>query len=183
MRTIAEAELKVILDKHGKYLRSEDNGERANLSYADLRYANLSGADLSNANLSGANLRGADLSGANLSNANLRHADLSGADLSNANLSGADLSNANLSGANLRGADLSFANLVIFQFQRHQAFFTLDGTLRIGCEVMPISKWLLSFEEIGKANNYSDAQIKAYGGFIKSCAEMFGSSEITKDEK
>ena len=66
--------LKDILDKHLKWLRGEDGGERANLSGA-----NLSGADLSWANLSGANLSGADLSWANLS----------GADLSGANLYGA----------------------------------------------------------------------------------------------
>ena len=78
----------------------------ANLSEADLSWANLSEADLRGANLSGANLRGANLSGANLSWANL-----SGANLSGANLRGAYLSWANLSGANLRGAYLSWANL------------------------------------------------------------------------
>ena len=56
----------------------------------------------SGANLSGADLRYADLSGANLSGADLRYADLYGADLRDADLSGA-----NLSGANLSGADLS----------------------------------------------------------------------------
>ena len=49
--------LKDILDKHLKWLRGEDGGERA-----DLYGANLSGADLSGANLSWANLSGADLS-------------------------------------------------------------------------------------------------------------------------
>jgi hypothetical protein len=78
---------------------------------ADLSWANLFGADLSGANLSWANLSGADLSGANLSGADLSWANLSGANLSGANLSGADLSWANLSGANLSGADLSWANL------------------------------------------------------------------------
>ena len=98
----------------------------ANLSYADLRCADLSGAnlrdadlrgaDLRCANLSGANLRGADLSYAdlrcaNLSGANLRYADLRGADLSGANLRYADLSYADLRCADLSGADLSYANL------------------------------------------------------------------------
>ena len=41
--------LKLILEKHGQYLKSEPGGERANLSGVDLR-----GADLSGANLSGA---------------------------------------------------------------------------------------------------------------------------------
>ncbi|WP_410246812.1 pentapeptide repeat-containing protein, partial [Enterococcus faecium] len=56
-----QAELDVVIEKHEKWLR-DGYGERANLSYADLRRADLSGA-----NLSGANLRGANLSYANLS--------------------------------------------------------------------------------------------------------------------
>ncbi|ECO1684028.1 pentapeptide repeat-containing protein, partial [Listeria monocytogenes] len=76
-------------------------GERANLSYADLRRADLSGA----------NLRGANLSYANLSYADLRRADLSGANLRRANLRGANLSGANLRGANLSYANLSYADL------------------------------------------------------------------------
>ena len=127
MRKISEQELKDILDKHGKWLRNEEGGERADLSYANLRYANLRSADLRYANL--------------------RYADL-------------------------RSADLSYANLMFFQFQKHQAFFTLDGTLRIGCIAMPVSEWLLGFQEIGKKNEYTPQQIKAYGNFIKMCAEM-----------
>ncbi|HDU6423508.1 TPA: pentapeptide repeat-containing protein [Listeria monocytogenes] len=100
-----QAELDVVIEKHEKWLR-DGYGERANLSYADLRRADLSGA-----NLSGANLRGANLSYANLSYADLRRADLSGANLRRANLRGANLSGANLSGANLSYANLSYANL------------------------------------------------------------------------
>jgi hypothetical protein len=104
-------QLKALVEKHGKWLRDEEGGSRA-----DLGGANLSGADLSGANLIGADLIGANLIGADLSRANLSGANLSGADLSRANLSGADLSRAylseaNLSGANLIGADLSRAYL------------------------------------------------------------------------
>ena len=73
-------DLKEILEKHKKWLRGDDGGERADLAWADL-------------------------SRANLSRANLSRADLSGADLSWANLSGADLSGANLCGANLARAE------------------------------------------------------------------------------
>ena len=62
-------DIKLILEKHAKWLRGEDGGERANLRDADLRGANLRNADL----------RGADLCDADLCNANLRDADLSGA--------------------------------------------------------------------------------------------------------
>ncbi|MCR6361544.1 pentapeptide repeat-containing protein [Listeria monocytogenes] len=85
-----QAELDVVIEKHEKWLR-DGYGERANLSYADLRRADLSGANLRGANLRGANLSGANLRGANLSGANLRGANLSYADLSGANLSYADL--------------------------------------------------------------------------------------------
>ena len=88
--------LKEILDKHTKWLRGADGGERANLSRADLSRADLYGANLYGADLYGANLYGADLSGADLSGANL-----SGANLYGANLSGANLSRANLSGAEI----------------------------------------------------------------------------------
>ena len=79
--------LKIVLERHRKWVRNEDGGEKANLS---------------GANLSGAYLRDANLSGANLSGANLRDAYLSGANLSGAYLSGANLRGAYLSGANLR---------------------------------------------------------------------------------
>ena len=69
--------LQLQIDKHTKWLNDEEGGERADLSGANLRSADLRSADLS-----GADLRSADLSGANLSGANLRSADLSGADLS-----------------------------------------------------------------------------------------------------
>ena len=71
--------LKDILEKHLKWIRDEEGGERANLSGAYLSGANLSRANLSRADLSGANLCGADLSGANLSRADLSRANLSGA--------------------------------------------------------------------------------------------------------
>ena len=98
--------LKATIEKHGKWLRNEEGGEKADLSRANLREA-----DLSRANLSEANFRWANLSGANFRWANLSEADLSRANLSRANLSGADLSGANLSEANLHWADLSGADL------------------------------------------------------------------------
>ena len=109
----------------------------------------------------------ADLSYADLRYANLRYANLSYADLSYADLRYADLRS-----ADLRYANLSSANLMIFQFQRHQAFYSLDDNLRIGCLYLPLDEWVNKFEEIGKREQYSDLQIKVYGSFIKMCAEM-----------
>ena len=100
-------------------------------------------------------------------------------DLSYANLRYANLSSANLSSANLSYADLSYADLMIFQFQRHQAFYSLDDNLRIGCLYLPLDEWVNKFEEIGKREQYSDLQIKVYGSFIKMCAEM----QLTKSDR
>ena len=110
MKTLTKEELNDILKKHKLWLIGE-GGERADLSDANLRYADLRYADLSNANLRYADLSDADLRYADLSNADLSNADLSDANLRYANLSDADLSNADLSDANLRYADLSDADL------------------------------------------------------------------------
>ncbi|MFA5150989.1 MAG: pentapeptide repeat-containing protein [Clostridia bacterium] len=105
-----QKELDKILEKHLKWLRDEEGGERyvcefgADLSGANLMGANLMGADLTDANLMGANLMGADLT-----DANLRGANLTGADLTRADLTRADLSGANLMGADLRSANIDFA--------------------------------------------------------------------------
>jgi hypothetical protein len=68
MRKITAGELCKILKEHKRWLDTdEDEGERADLSRADLINADLSGADLINADLSGADLEKADLSRADLS--------------------------------------------------------------------------------------------------------------------
>jgi hypothetical protein len=113
--------MELILKRHLKWLRNEDDGERADLSGAVLSGAVLSDAVLSDADLRGAvlrdaDLRGAVLSGAVLSDAVLSDADLRGAvlrdaDLSDAVLRDAVLSDADLRGAVLRDADLSDADL------------------------------------------------------------------------
>ena len=47
-------ELQTILDLHKKWLYNMEEGKRADLRFANLRFANLSDADLRFANLSGA---------------------------------------------------------------------------------------------------------------------------------
>jgi len=116
-----KVELNEVLKLHKLWLETrfanKVKGERANLSGANLRRADLRGANLIRANLSeadlrDANLRDANLSGANLRDANLRDANLSGANLNEANLTRADLNEANLNEANLTRADLNEANLI-----------------------------------------------------------------------
>lgn len=52
-------DIKLILEKHAKWRRGEDGGERADLRNANLCDANLHGASLHSANLCSANLRDA----------------------------------------------------------------------------------------------------------------------------
>ena len=104
-------DIELILEKHAKWARGEDGGERADLCGANLRGADLCDADLRDADLCGANLCCANLSDADLRDADLCGADLRGANLSDGNLRNANLCCANLCCANLRGADLCGANL------------------------------------------------------------------------
>lgn len=98
LREITKEQLTQILEAHRKWQDSEaKEGEKA-----DLTDANLKGADLEGAYLVTANLKGADLSDANLQVTDLSEANLQGALLVRANLEGADLSYANLLGADLR---------------------------------------------------------------------------------
>ena len=83
---ISAEKLQEIIESHGRWLRNEEGGERANLRSADLSSADLSGADLRSADLSSADLYCADLSSADLSGADLRSADLRSADLRSADL-------------------------------------------------------------------------------------------------
>ena len=85
--------------------REENLSTKINLSYADLREA-----DLGFANLSEANLGFADFTGANLGEANLGRAILI-CTFDSANLRKASLRNSNLTVASLREADLSGSNL------------------------------------------------------------------------
>ena len=59
LRSISKEELAVILEKHVKWLRVEEGGERADLRSANLTYADLRRADLTSANLTSADLMSA----------------------------------------------------------------------------------------------------------------------------
>ena len=154
LRIFTIDELEAIIVKHQAWLNDDDDGERADLRYANLSSANLSSANLRNADLSYANLRyadlryadlryanlsSADLRYADLSYANLRYADLRYADLRYANLSSADLSSADLRYANLSNANLSSANLILIgQDIRDYLFYGFKNdddalVIRAGC--------------------------------------------------
>ena len=120
-------DIKLILEKHAKWIRGEDGGECADLCNANLRGANLWGADLRGANLRDADLCHADLRGANLRNADLHDADLRGANLYGANLCGADLCDADLCDANLCCTNLRGAkNTDKTAWDAYTAFYPLQ---------------------------------------------------------
>ena len=95
-KKITRDELEQFLRKHKLWLDCDPEGERANLSGADLREADLREADLRRADLRRADLRRADLREADLRRADLREADLRDADLRRADLREADLREADL---------------------------------------------------------------------------------------
>ena len=107
-----QTELNLILDQHRLWIDGK-GGKRANLTYADLRGANLRGASLNCANLVNADLEGAELTHANLTRANLVGADLRSANLTDANLTGANITGADLHGANLTNAILPDISWII----------------------------------------------------------------------
>jgi hypothetical protein len=96
-------------------LQDQDGGERADLSYANLSYADLSSADLRYANLSYA-----DLSAADLRYANLRYA--------------------NLSDVRLCGVVGNMGVVRSIQLETYAITYTFD-TLQIGCERHVIEEW------------------------------------------
>ena len=109
---MTDDELRVIIERHERWLNGQEGGERANLCGADLRGANLTRTFLYRADLRNADLRGAHLMGAYLAEAYLQNADLSGADLYGAHLCRANLADANLTNAELQHTNMSGSYLI-----------------------------------------------------------------------
>ena len=168
---ITQEKLNEIIESHGKWLRNEEGGEKANLIGANLRGANLRGANLGGADLGGANLRGANLGGADLGDANLRGANLRGAYLGDAylggaNLIGATLRDANLGDAYLGGADLNKTYYQITRIGSRNATTTYcveDDNVVCGC-------W----------NNYRGGTLEE---FKKRVESVYGKDGKTPDKK
>ncbi len=80
----------------------------------------------------------------------------------------ADLSGADLSGAKLRWADLSGASgdFVTGYLGKHHAV-AAGGYISIGCERHTYQEWLDNGVQIGKANEYTDAEIADYMDWIR----------------
>lgn len=89
VRAVPRSEVVRVLAAHGLYLETRrKQGERANLSSADLSEANFVSMRLRRARFDHARLQGANFSRAELSRANLIGAFLKGAVMSDADLTG-----------------------------------------------------------------------------------------------
>lgn len=163
-------QLNEILEKHRLWLEGEPNGERADLT----------GANLFRANLTRANLKGADLTLANLTGVNLTGVNLAGVNLRGANLTGSNLMSTRLDGSHVAGTE---GVLSISTQNPHAMFaFMQDGELLItaGCRRgLTIEearehwapenqeKWTRKTKEYGeiylRAVDYLEAEAKALG--------------------
>ena len=164
MRELTKEEIEV-LQRHAKWLKNEEGGERADLHEADLR-----GADLHEANLRWADLRGADLHEANLYEADLHEADLRWANLREANLREADLRGADLYGANLYGANgkiLSFGPIGSRQGITYVTKTEQIIHIRCGCFYGTLEEFTAKVEAVHGESKHGKSY-KAAIEFIKS---------------
>jgi hypothetical protein len=131
-------EIKKVLELHKKWLNNEQGGERANLRWADLSCANLSGAKLSRADMRETTLRLADLRWADLRETTLRLADLRGTNLTRADLRGADL---DLSCFPLwcGGSQFKCDTKLVYQLLAHICTLEFDDTEGIKDLIMPFA--------------------------------------------
>lgn len=125
-------------------------------------------------------LRGADLYRANLYRADLYGADLRGANLYGADLYEADLRGANLYGADLYGADLTYCEGIVgFYLGKHFGFYHVSSNyLKIGCVGKTLEEWIEEVDEVGRKNNYSEAEIKRYKRMIHLIGIMKDEGEL-----
>ena len=179
MRTFTDKQLREIIESHGRWLRGEEGGSRADLMCANLTEANLIDANLRGANLIDANLIDANLRGANLTEANLMCANLRGADLG-----GADLRGANLIGANLRGADLDKKYYQVVRIGSRESTTTYNATDDVvlcgcwnGCKGGTLDEFTARVESVYGENGISPhkqyyAEYMAAIEFFKKVREM-----------
>lgn len=112
MRKITQEEFDEVVRKHQKYLNGEPDGECANLEYTDLTNIQFvrdnKNEHYIGINLSFANLRFADLSGCILMQCNFYLTNLTGANLSDTILYWANFTDAYCAGVNWHNADFGY---------------------------------------------------------------------------
>jgi len=96
-----------IIKKHDMFLRGQQGGARAVITYRNLSYLNFKAKDLSNADFTGSLFIEADLSHGKFCNTTFFACDLRNANMRDANFSRCDFRGAYVAGANLSGSDLA----------------------------------------------------------------------------
>ena len=102
--------------------------------------------------------------------ANLEGANLEGANLEGAYLRGANLEGAYLRGANLEGATVDRWSSVIIG-SKH-VITAYSDRVEIGCHERTYDSWLKLYEDVGKREGYTPAQIEEYGALIRKAQAM-----------
>ena len=111
-------------EKSAKELLEQAVRQNTDLTYSNLKGADLRCCDLRGCELEDVDLKGTDLEGANLKNSNLRGCNLRGADLTYSNLMGCDLRGTDLTYSNLVGADLEINKIKhLFQIVPEEGSF------------------------------------------------------------
>ena len=161
MEKLTQEQINQIVESHGKWMRNEDGGIRA-----DFSGKSLDGASLNGANLDGASLNGASLNGASLDGASLYRASLNGANLNGANLDGASLYRASGIGrvVSIRG---------IGSRQGTTIYFIDKDNIRCGCWNNYQGGTLAEFEErVGSVYAEDSQYYKEYALAIDFFKEM-----------
>lgn len=105
------------------------------ITYLNLRGADLRWANLYRASLCGANLRGADLRGADLREANLYRASLYGASLYEANLREANLDGANLDGITVNWNSHQLISAILVRAAETDSQYEFAAVVRVRFDV------------------------------------------------
>ncbi len=126
--------LEEVLKLHKMWLYREEGGKKANLSFEDLSYTDLSSANLKGTDFYHANLSYANLEGTNLEGTNLSCAILEGTNLSYANLTEAILTNTKFYLTNLYKAKGDFVGVEnIGSRNDNTHYFYKDNRVICGC--------------------------------------------------
>ena len=162
-----------IIESHGKWLRGEDGGERADFSFKDCRGANFEDANFEDANCRDANFVGANCRGANFEGANCRGANFEGAK---------ELNNAQIWDTNLGGTTLDGRWVVVAQIGSRKGTTYYDkenDIIRCGCFKGTLDEFAEAVEREHSDHPQYLAEYRAAITYIKAICEI----EIIENEE
>jgi len=118
-----------------------------------------------NAEISGGEISGGEISGGVISGGVIRGGEISGGVIRGGEIRGGVIRGGEISGGVIRGGEWVKSPLQI-QGTKHFVNESKKGYLQIGCKNFTFEYWKENFESIGKANNYTDKEIKEYSSYI-----------------